>query len=50
MGGSNSFAHRYRARFPTFENEQGAVQEVPPVMVAVVATAVSVGFYMITPC
>ena len=25
MGGSNSFAHRYRARFLTFENEQGAV-------------------------
>jgi len=50
MGGNNSFAHWYRACFPTFENEQGVVQEVPPVMVAVVATAVSASFYMITPC
>ena len=48
MGGSNSY--QYRACFPTFKNEQGAVQEVPPVMVAMVATAVSAGFYMITPC
>jgi len=50
MGGNNSFAHWYRACFPTFENEQGVVQEVPLVMVAVVATAVSASFYMITPC
>ena len=50
MGGNNSFAHQYRARFPTFKNEQGVVQEVPLVMVAMVATAVSASFYMITPC
>ena len=50
IGGNNSFAHRYRAHFPTFENEQGVVQEVPLVMVAMVATAVSASFYMITLC
>ena len=50
MGGNNSFAHWYRACFLTFENEQGVVQEVPLVMVAMVATAVSASFYMITLC
>jgi hypothetical protein len=40
-GGINSFAHRYRARFPTTEDDDGAViREVPAAMVALVATAV----------
>ena len=50
MGGINSFAHRYGAQFPMSEDENGVmVREAPVAMVALVATAVSVRFYVITP-
>jgi len=47
-GGVNSFANRYQSRFPTFQTGNGkVVREVPPVMVALVATAVSTIFFPI---
>jgi hypothetical protein len=42
-GGTSSFAHRFRRRFPTHENNDGVIlREVPIAMVALVATAVCV--------
>ena len=50
IGGTNSFAHRFHSRFPTFQGDDGrVVHEVPIAMVALVATAVSaIYFYMAT--
>jgi hypothetical protein len=48
-GGIYSFAHQHRAHFPMSENELGVmVHEVPVAMVALVATAVSATFCIIT--
>ena len=40
-GGSNSLAHRFHSRFPSFEADGEVVYQVPTAMVALVATAVS---------
>ena len=49
MGGINLFAHQYGAQFLTSEDKNGVmVCEAPVVMVVLVATAVSVRFYVIT--
>jgi hypothetical protein len=49
LGGFNSFAHQYRTRFPTSEDDHGdMILEVPVPMVALVATAVSAEIYIIT--
>lgn len=47
-GGSNSFAMRFLYLFPTYELREGADirQEVPIPMVALVATAVSLQFFL----
>lgn len=47
IGGSNSFSRQFGSRFPTFQHNDGrVVREVPVVMVALVATAVSDSFLL----